>query len=85
MVDQTAVKAAQDPDEFCRWFREKLGLTTAEVKARVEHMMGWIADDLHVRRLRRIWQEISDSLGERSKRLDAEAPRMPEPSEEPAP
>lgn len=85
MVDQTAVKAAQDPDEFCRWFREKLGLTTAEVKARVEHMMGWIADDLHVRRLRRIWQEISDSLGERSKRLDGEAPRMPEPSEEPAP
>jgi len=74
MVDQANVKAAQDPDEFCRWFREKLGLTPADVKTRVEHMMGWIADDLHVRRLRRIWQEISDSLGERSKRLDGEQP-----------
>jgi hypothetical protein len=73
MVDQNAIKPASTPDEFCRWFREKLGMTPAEVKARVEHMMGWIADDLHVRRLRRIWQEISDSLGERSKRLDGEA------------
>jgi hypothetical protein len=71
MVDDNSVKTAQDPDEFCRWFREKLGLTTADVKTRVEHMMGWIADDLHVRRLRRIWQEISESLGEESKRLDA--------------
>jgi len=72
MVDGVSVKAAQNPDEFCRWFREKLGLTPSEIKIRVEHMMGWIADDLHVRRLRRIWQEISDSLGERSKRLDGE-------------
>ena len=32
--------------------------------------MGWLADDLHVRRLRRIWQEMSDSLGARTMRLD---------------
>ncbi|MDH4412470.1 MAG: hypothetical protein QE484_04145 [Rhizobium sp.] len=76
MVDETKIKAAQDPDEFCRWFRENLGVAPADVKMRVEHMMGWIADDLHVRRLRRIWQEISDSLGERSKRLDGEAPKQ---------
>lgn len=76
MVDQTTVKSAASPDDFCRWFREKLGLEPNEVKSRVEHMMGWIADDLHVRRLRRIWQEISDSLGERSKRLDGETPRQ---------
>jgi hypothetical protein len=76
MVDQRTIRQAANPDEFCRWFRENLGVTTTEVKARVEHMMGWIADDLHVRRLRRIWQEISDSLGERSKRLDGETPRQ---------
>ncbi|KQW28749.1 hypothetical protein ASE36_09635 [Rhizobium sp. Root274] len=75
MVDQTTVKSLDNPDDYSRWFREKLGLTPADVKTRVEHMMGWIADDLHVRRLRRIWQEISDSLGERSKRLDGEGPK----------
>lgn len=77
MVDETKIRSAADPDEFCRWFRQKLGIEPADVKARVEHMMGWIADDLHVRRLRRIWQEISDSLGERSKRLDGDPPKPP--------
>ncbi|MBC2773188.1 hypothetical protein H6M51_09960 [Rhizobium sp. AQ_MP] len=77
MVDQQSIKPAANPDEFCRWFREKLGIEPANVKARVEHMLGWIADDLHVRRLRRIWQDISDSLGERSKRLDGELPKPP--------
>jgi hypothetical protein len=79
MVDDKGAKTAQDPDEYCRWFRENLGLTTINAKKRVEHMMGWIADDLHVRRLRRIWQEISDSLGEQSKRLDGETPLPPVP------
>ncbi len=41
----------------------------ATTNAWVEHLMGWIGDDLHVRR-RRIWQEISDDLGNRSQRLD---------------
>lgn len=72
MIDQEGVKTAQDPDEFCRWFREKLGITPTDVKIRVEHMMSWIADDLHVRRLRRIWQEISTSLGKPSERLDSD-------------
>lgn len=77
MIGENGVILAKDPDAFCQWFREKLGVTPAEIKLRVEHMMGWIADDLHVRRLRRIWQEISDSLGERSKRLDGEAAVAP--------
>jgi hypothetical protein len=79
MVDNSGVRTAQDADEYCRWFRENLGLKTSDAKARVEHMMGWIADDLHVRRLRRIWQEISDSLGERSERLDGNTPLPPVP------
>jgi hypothetical protein len=31
----------------------------------MEHLMEWIADDLHVRRLRHTWQEMSDELGDR--------------------
>ena len=32
--------------------------------------MAWISDDIHIRRLRRIWQDMSDNLGPRSARLD---------------
>ncbi len=31
-----------------------------------DHVLRWIADDLHVRRLRRLWIDISESLGEKS-------------------
>jgi hypothetical protein len=37
------------------------GITSA-----VEHMMVWISDDLHVRRLRRLWNDIALSLGPNS-------------------
>lgn len=59
-------------DEYCAWAYQEIQPNgdPANVKACVEHMMGWIADDLHVRRLRRIWQEMSDSLGMRTVRLD---------------
>ncbi len=59
-------------DEYCAWaYQEIQSYDAAErLKPCVEHMMGWLADDLHVRRLRRIWQEMSDSLGERTMRLD---------------
>ena len=32
----------------------------------IEHMMRWISDDLHVRRLRRLWLDIEFALGEDS-------------------
>jgi hypothetical protein len=61
-------------DAYCEWACRTITASPEKTKACVEHLMGWIADDLHVRRLRRIWQEISDDLGESSKRLDAPRP-----------
>jgi hypothetical protein len=59
-----------DVDDYCKWAWEHVSRDEKRLKICVEHLMAWIADDLHVRRLRRIWQEISDSLGSRSERLD---------------
>lgn len=61
---------AKDVDlaEYSRWIREKIDNTN--VSTATEHVMRWIADDLHVRRLRRLWKEISTSLGDGSERLD---------------
>lgn len=54
-------------DEYCFWVREQINRTDS-AKA-TEHVLRWIADDLHVRRLRRLWLDISDSLGAGSDRL----------------
>lgn len=64
-------------DNYCTWARQYISKEKATKKC-VEHLMGWISDDLHVRRLRRIWQEMSDNLGERSERLDNPRPRPSE-------
>ncbi|CDZ53135.1 Hypothetical protein NGAL_HAMBI1189_48410 [Neorhizobium galegae bv. officinalis] len=56
-------------DDYCLWARELIGKDEATTKACIEHLMAWISDDLHVRRLRRIWQEMTDNLGGRSERL----------------
>ncbi|CDZ55296.1 hypothetical protein [Neorhizobium galegae] len=68
--------AGADVDEYCRWAWEEISQKDTRLKICVEHLMAWIADDLHVRRLRRIWQEISDSLGTRSERLDRKPPKQ---------
>jgi hypothetical protein len=57
-------------DAYCAWACQTITSTPQITKRCMEHLMGWIADDLHVRRLRRIWQEMSDDLGDRSKRMD---------------
>jgi hypothetical protein len=66
-------------DEYCRRAWETISQDEKRMKICVEYLMAWIADDLHVRRLRRVWQEISDSLGWRSERLDRRAPRAKKP------
>ncbi|MBX9455684.1 MAG: hypothetical protein KL863_06455 [Rhizobium sp.] len=52
-----------DFEAYALWARETIGDSSGTTKA-IEHMVSWITDDLHVRRLRRLWIEISESLGE---------------------
>lgn len=50
-------------ETYALWARKIIGDGASTTRA-IEHMVSWITDDLHVRRLRRLWIEISDSLGE---------------------
>lgn len=59
-------------ENYCRWVCEVIAKEPKTTTRCVEHMMSWIADDLHVRRLRRIWQEMSKDLGPASRTLDSE-------------
>lgn len=54
-------------DEYCMWVRKQID--GADSEKATEHVLRWIADDLHVRRLRRLWLDISASLGRESERL----------------
>lgn len=78
LIEKDDKYSAGTIDDYCVWARNYIkrgnGRSDDRTKACVEHLMGWISDDLHVRRLRRVWQEMSDNLGERSERL-ANPPR----------
>lgn len=65
-VDADNVQA-MDADAYCIWARKRM-LRDGDSKA-TEHILRWIADDLHVRRLRRLWLDVSRSLGPESEYL----------------
>lgn len=48
--------------EYSSWARNEINKPDMLSHA-IEHLMSWISDDLHVRRARRIWNEISVQLG----------------------
>lgn len=49
-------------DEFCKWARLQVSTSPGLLSKSAEHLMCWITDDLHVRRLRRLWNDIAESL-----------------------
>ncbi|MDB5523842.1 MAG: putative rane protein [Rhizobium sp.] len=56
-------------NEYCQWAYGALSVHDKAITLAIEHMIRWITDDLHVRRLRRLWIEISKSLGPESEML----------------
>jgi hypothetical protein len=58
-----------DAKDFSIWALTTISETKAMSSRAVEHLMDWIGDDLHVRRLRRLWNEISGRLGQLSLEL----------------
>jgi hypothetical protein len=55
-------------DPYFNWLHNQIA-TEKLTTAAIEHLMNWISDDLHVRRLRRLWNEIAESLGDNSEYL----------------
>lgn len=69
MIIEDGKISAASIDDFCLWARKVIGTSPEQTTKCIEHVMRWIGDDLHVRRLRLIWNDISDSLGSRAVRL----------------
>jgi hypothetical protein len=58
-----------DAKDFSIWALTTISETKEMSSRAIEHLMDWIGDDLHVRRLRRLWNEISSRLGQMSLEL----------------
>ena len=58
-----------DAAAFSIWARTLINENKQTASDAIEHLMAWIGDDLHVRRARRLWNEISVQLGSTSVRL----------------
>ena len=71
---------AVDVSEFSVWARSRLNATDDENSKAMAHLADWISDDLHVRRLRLLWKDVSRSLGKESEHLDDDIES--EPAEE---
>jgi hypothetical protein len=67
-VVDNGIAQLDEVDDYFNWIHRQIKTETLTTAA-IEHLMSWISDDLHVRRLRRLWNEIADSLGEKSEFL----------------
>ena len=67
-VIDNGVAQMEDVDPYFNWLHNQMR-TEDETTAAIEHLMNWISDDLHVRRLRRLWNDIAASLGGNSEYL----------------
>jgi hypothetical protein len=66
--DGAAIKEV-NAGEYSSWARNLINSDDSATSHAVEHLMDWIGDDLHVRRARRLWNEISGQLGPTSLQL----------------
>ncbi|WP_430257178.1 hypothetical protein [Neorhizobium sp. IRS_2294] len=66
MIMDGANARAVTVDEYAKWARERVSKDPELTSKAAEHLMTWITDDLHVRRLRRLWSDIANSLGQGS-------------------
>lgn len=69
MLKEDRTTELTDSATYFKWMHEKLAAGDETSKA-IEHLAAWISDDLHVRRLRRLWNDIAASLGPESEYLD---------------
>ncbi|RKE84424.1 hypothetical protein [Rhizobium sp. AG855] len=61
-----------DATDFSIWAMQTISKDDGSASRAIEHLMDWIGDDLHVRRLRRLWNEICDRLGPTSLELTSD-------------
>lgn len=69
LIDEKGQIIEVDAEKFAIWARQQINGSPAAASKAIEHLMSWIGDDLHVRRARRLWNEISMRLGPSSLRL----------------
>lgn len=63
LIDKNGGIEEVDAAEYSIWARNLINGDADQGSRAIEHIMDWIGDDLHVRRLRRLWNEISVRLG----------------------
>jgi hypothetical protein len=61
LVTKDGVVESETIDQYFEWLNSRIAENNGTTIA-IEHLMSWIGDDLHVRRLRRLWNEIATSL-----------------------
>lgn len=72
-----------DAKDFSIWALTTISENKEMASYAIEHLMDWIGDDLHVRRLRRLWNEISSRLGQLGVELTADKMSGDEPDAPP--